>query len=89
MGRVKVSRDSKGNDIKKMYKEEEKNTFDLSYFLFKDQFPKINLEIYIKSLEQLSYPKESEEDGKRLKLHYLFTKMLDFLKNTELSEQSK
>ena len=81
MGRVKVYTGAQEDEIRKMYKDEEINTFDLSYFFFKEQFSKNNLESYIKSLEQLSYPKESEEESKRLRLHYLFTKMLDFVKD--------
>ena len=83
MGRVKVYSGPQEDEIRKMYRKEEINTFDLSYFLFKEQFSKINLESYIKSLEQLSYPKESVEESKRLRLHYLFTRMLDFVKNIE------
>ena len=78
MGRVKVYRSSQEDRIAKMHKDEGIKTFDLSYFLFKDQFSKINLESYIKSLGQLSYPEESKEEQKRLKLKSLFTKMLDF-----------
>jgi len=54
MGRVKVYSGPQEDEIRKMYKKEEINTFDLSYFLFKEQFSKINLESYIGSLEQLS-----------------------------------
>jgi hypothetical protein len=78
MGRVKVYRGPQEDEIKGIYKDEEINTFDLSYLLFEEQFSKINLESYIKSLEQLSYPKESVEESKRLRLHSLFNKMLDF-----------
>ena len=83
MDRVKVYSGPQEDEIRKIYGKEEINTFDLSYFLFKEQFSKINLESYIKSLEQLSYPKESVEENKRLRLHYLFTRMLDFVKNIE------
>jgi hypothetical protein len=86
MGRVKVSWGPQEDEIRKMHKDEGIKTFDLSYFLFKEQFSKSNLESYIKSLEQLSYPKESEEDGKRLRLHSLFSKMLGFVEETESSD---
>lgn len=88
MGRFKVYSGPQDDEIEKMYKKEEINTFDLAYFLFKDQFSKINLESYIKSLEQLSYPKESVEEGKRLRLHSLFTRMLDFVKSIKPSDFS-
>lgn len=84
IGRVKVFNSGPQEDeIMNMYGIEEINTFDLSCILFKDHFSRINLESYLKSLEQLSYPKESEEERRRLSLHSLFTKMLDFAKNKE------
>ncbi len=89
MGRVKIYRGPGEDQIRRMHKDEETNTFDLSYFLFREQFSKTNLESYIKSLEELSYSKESVEESKRLRLHSLFTKMLDFVKNTEPSDFSK
>jgi len=78
MGRVKVYHGPQEDELIRMNIEEEKKTFDLSYLLFKEQFSKIKLESYIKSLEQLSYPEEPERERKRLKLYGLFTKMLDF-----------
>lgn len=80
MNRVKIYRYSQETELKEMYEDEEINTFDLSYYLFKDQFSKINLENYIESLEQISYPERSKEEDKKLRLHYLFTKMLVFVK---------
>jgi len=88
-GRVKVYFGPQEDETIRIYKGEEKNTFDLAYYLFKDQFSKNNLESYIKSLEQLSYPRESEEKSKRLRLHSFFTKMLDFVKDTESSDFSQ
>jgi len=88
MGRVKVFIGDQENEIKQMHKDEEINTFDLSYLLFKEQFSKIKLESYIKSLEQLSYPEKSMEESKKLRLQKLFTKMLDFVKSTEPSKHS-
>jgi len=78
IGRVKTYRGPGEDQIRRMRKDEETNTFDLAYFLFSDQFSKANLENYIASLEQLSYSKESPEESKRLRLHSLFAKMLDF-----------
>ncbi len=89
MGRVKVYSGPQEEEIKRTYEVEKKNTFDLSYFLFKEQFSKDNLESYIESLEQLSYPKESIEATKRLTFHGLFTRMLDFVKDTELPDFSQ
>jgi hypothetical protein len=87
MGRAKAY--SSEDEISRMYKDEEINTFDLSYFLFKNEFTKIKLENYIKSLEKLSYPEDSKEDGKKSRLQYLFVKMLAFVKDIEQSEKSK
>lgn len=89
MGRVKVFRGPGEDEIRRLRKDEETNTFDLSCFLFKEQFTKTNLESYIQSLEQLSYPKESKEESKKLRLHRLFTRMLDFVKNNEASDLSQ
>ena len=89
IGRVKVYSGPHYEDEKgKIDKDEEINTFDLSYLLFKEQFSKIKLESYIKSLEQLSYPEKSMEESKKLRLQKLFTKMLDFVKSTEPSKHS-
>jgi hypothetical protein len=63
-------------DIREEFEQAERNTFDLSYSLFREQFSAINLDNYIKSLEQLSYPEESKEEHKRLGLLILFTRML-------------
>jgi hypothetical protein len=78
MGRVRVYRGGEEDKIKRIQKDEEINTFELSYLLFEEQFSKINLENYIKSLERLSYQKESEEESKKLRLYSLFTRMFDF-----------
>ena len=79
MGRVQIYRGPGEDEISKIRKDEETNTFDLSYSLFKEQFSKANVENYIKSLEQLSYAKESMEESKRLRLQNLFTKMLSYI----------
>jgi hypothetical protein len=50
---------------------------------------KINLENYIKSLDLLSYPKESVEESKRLSLHSLFTKMLATVGEKEKGRMSQ
>jgi hypothetical protein len=89
MGRVKVFIGDQENEIKQMHKDEEINTFNLSYFLFKNEFSGTKLDSYIKLLEQLSYPKDSEEYSKKSRLQYLFTEMLAFVKDIEKSEKSK
>lgn len=86
MGRVKVYRVSQEEEIGRIHAVEEKSTFELAYFLFKEQFSMIKLEGYIKLLEELSYPKESDEERKRLRLHSLFTKMLNFVRDKEQSD---
>ena len=88
VSRVRVYSGPQEADITEEYKREERNTFDLSYFLFRQQFSVINLENYIKSLEQLSYPKDPKEEHKRLGLLNLFTRMLDYVKGIELSDFS-
>ena len=82
MGRIKVYSGDQEDEIRRMKYDEERNTFDLSYFLFGKQFSENNLKIYIKSLENLSlsYSEESVEARRRLRLQTLFTKMLHFLK---------
>ena len=60
-------------------KVEIKNTFELTYLLFKDQFSKENLEKYIKSLKELKYEKEPKKENKRLRLLNTFKEMLKFL----------
>ena len=56
-----------------------KNTFELTYLLFKDQFSKENLEKYIKSLKELKYKEEPKKEKKRLELLNTFREMLKFL----------
>jgi len=87
MGRVKIYHGSQDGESKRMYKDEEKNTFDLTCYLFEDQFSEINLERYIKALEQLSYPKESVEERKRLGLNNLFNRLLTFVNSSKLSSR--
>jgi hypothetical protein len=88
MGRDRVYSGPQEADIRKEYEHEERNTFDLSYFLFKEQFSEINLKNYIKSLDQLSYPEEPEKERKKLVLLNLFTRMLNFVKDIEPSDFS-
>lgn len=90
MGRVKVYNTSQDDEIRKMDEDEEElNTFDLSYILFKKEFSKINLMSYLKSLEQLLYPENSVEESKRLQLHRLFTKMLSSIQQDQSQSQSQ
>jgi len=71
--------DSKRKTIKMVQaaeKVEIKNTFELTYLLFKDQFSKENLEKYIKSLKELKYKEEPKKEKKRLKLLNIFNEMM-------------
>jgi len=79
---------SNGESIRKMDEvmqvideAETKNTFELAFQLFKEQFSKENLEKYLKSLRELEpeYKEEPEKEKKRLYLLYAFNKMLKFL----------
>lgn len=81
MGRAKAY--SGEDELSKMYKDEEINTFDLACFLFQVRFSKINLETYIEMLEKFSYAEGSKEESKRLRMHNLFAQMLNFMKNAE------
>lgn len=69
--------------ISEIKQEQEKkkirNTSELTYLLFKDQFSKDNLQNYIQKLEKLKYPENSEEHRKRLTLLNIFSDMLGFL----------
>ncbi len=58
-----------------------KNTFELTYFLFPDQFLKEKLEEYIKNLKELKYDKASKEENKRLRLFTIFEEMLKYKSN--------
>jgi hypothetical protein len=78
VGRFRVYSGNQEDEIRRMNDDEERNTFDLSYFLFGEQFSENNLKIYLRSLEMLSYPEQPVEERKRLRLQTLFTKMLHF-----------
>jgi len=81
IGRMTVSFDS--DHARKMYSDQVNSTLDLSYFLFKVQSSEVNLRDYLKSLNNLLYPEESENEGKRLGLIDLFTQMLHFVRNNQ------
>ncbi len=83
IGRVRVFDASKEEVIGKMSEADETSTFELSYFLFREEFSVMKLESYIESLNKLSYVEESEEERKRSILLRLFTKLLDFVRNRE------
>jgi hypothetical protein len=85
VGRVKILSGFQEDELSRSYEIDEINTFELAYFLFKKEFTTRNLEDYIKSLEQLSYPQESPEADKRDELLHLFTKMLAFVRNKDQS----
>ena len=64
---------------------ETKNTFELAFQLFKEQFSKDNLEKYIKSLKALGpeYKEDPEKEKKRLNFLDTFERMLEFLDSQE------
>jgi len=57
---------------------EKKNTFELAYLLFKENFSKENLEKYIKSLQELKCQENPEKENKRLELLNVFNEMIKF-----------
>lgn len=77
-----------GDDEESLKKIEEvviKNTFELTFQLFKEQFSKDNLEKYIKSLRELEpeYKDDPKKEEKRLKLLNTYERILEFLENQE------
>lgn len=79
-GRVHVSSVSEKGDVANSFRKDVLNTIDMSFLLFREQFSKENLVNYIKSLEELSYPEDSNEERKRIQLLNLFSNMLSFSK---------
>lgn len=90
VGRIRTSWDYAGESeedfdkrinrmMRSQYKVEKKNTFELTYLLFPQEFSKEKLEENIRNLEELKYEKESKEEKKRLRLISIFTEMLEFL----------
>jgi len=68
-------------------KKEIENTFDLVYFLpqlghqiFEEPFSEKKIEEYLKELENLQYPKNSEQEHKQLILRRIFTEMLEYVR---------
>ncbi|OGP64477.1 MAG: hypothetical protein A2169_15390 [Deltaproteobacteria bacterium RBG_13_47_9] len=86
MGRIRVY----GGPEKegRLYKVDERSTFELAYLIFKKEFSQIELETHIESLNKLSYIKESQEERKRLRLLGLFEKMLLFVRNKQRPESN-
>lgn len=79
-GNEKEDREKVANMISSEQKEEAKNTFELAYLLFSDQFSKENLENYIADLKELHYEQGSKEEYKRLRLLEIFEEMLEYQK---------
>ena len=79
IGRVRIGDNEES--LKKIEEAEIKNTFELAFQLFKEQFSKDNLEKYIESLEELSteYKKDLDKEKKRLRILDAFSEMLKFL----------
>jgi hypothetical protein len=85
-GNTKISKNSKIN-VNKQFNDEFLSTIELSNFIFKDEFSEDKIIKYIDLLNHISYPKESREERKRLRLYNLFTRMLDLTMNSaEVSE---
>jgi hypothetical protein len=85
IGRTRVYFGDQEEDMRRMYEVDERNTFELIYFLFKKEFSMINLKSYIEALEKLSFSEKSEEERKRLTLLSLFREMLLFVTKIEQS----
>jgi hypothetical protein len=81
IGRVRIGDNEKS--LEKQVEVEVKNTFELTFRLFKKQFSKYNLQKYIEALKELEleYKKDSDKEKKRLRLLDAFSKMLKFLDN--------
>jgi hypothetical protein len=62
---------------------ETKNTFELTFYLFKEKFSKENLINYIEELERLKYNEDTSEERKRLSLLDVFKNMLEFMSENE------
>ena len=86
--RIRGLSNSNGESIRKMDEvmqvideAETKNTFELAFQLFKEQFSKENLEKYLKSLQDLEveYKEDPEKENERSYLLYAFERMLGFL----------
>lgn len=69
--------------MRAQYKVEKKNTFELTYLLFRQEFSKEKLEENVRNLKALEYEKESKEEKKRLRLLGIFTEMLEFLEQQQ------
>ena len=60
-------------------KKERQKTYELACYLFKKEFSKENIEVYIKEIENLKYPIELPEENRRLELLYIFKEMLSYI----------
>jgi len=58
---------------------ERQKTYELAYYLFKKEFSKDNIKKYIKEIENLEYPKESNEENGKAELLNIFNRMLEYL----------
>ncbi|MGB8656313.1 MAG: hypothetical protein WCE90_00840 [Candidatus Zixiibacteriota bacterium] len=56
-----------------------KNTFDLAFFLFNEEFSKEKIEEYVKELNELKYEKDIQAERKRKSLLDIFSGMREFL----------
>ena len=60
-------------------KKERQKTYELACYLFKKEFSKENIEVYIKEIENLKYPIELPEENRRLELLNIFKEMLSYI----------
>jgi hypothetical protein len=81
--RVKIYPGEIGNEemYKKMSEDTEKEkqkTYELACYIFKE-FSKENITKYIKEIKNLEYPKESNEENKKIELLDIFNELLEYL----------
>jgi len=59
---------------------ESDKTFELAVFLFREDYSEKKLVEYLEKLENLQYPKDSQQERKRSSLIFLFDKMLEYVR---------
>ncbi|HUS50507.1 MAG TPA: hypothetical protein VMZ91_10105 [Candidatus Paceibacterota bacterium] len=60
-------------------KKERQKTYELACYLFKKEFSKENIEVYMKEIENLKYTIELPEENRRLELLNIFKEMLSYI----------
>ncbi len=59
--------------------KDKQKTYELACYLFKKEFSKENIEVYIKEIKNLKYPIELPEENRRLELLYIFKEILSYI----------